>query len=89
MSDFIIKLLEIAHGQWLYRNFKVQATVCGILVTKKKEESQGYIIKKQKNAGGDGLLSQDKFQLKVILECLVHCLGARQTYSWLLSIQDR
>ena len=42
-SGLIIKLLEIAHGQWQYCNLVVHNEVSGALVNKKKEELRDKI----------------------------------------------
>jgi hypothetical protein len=37
-SGLITRLLEITHGQWLYRNYVVHDPVSGIIATARKEE---------------------------------------------------
>ena len=39
----ITKLLEVTHGQWIYRNLLVHDRTASILVTQKKEELQAAI----------------------------------------------
>jgi hypothetical protein len=36
--ELVIKLLEITHGQWLYRNVVVHDRTAGELVSRRKEE---------------------------------------------------
>ena len=40
MTALIIKLLEITHGQWLYRNVMVHDSTTGTLITKRNEDIQ-------------------------------------------------
>lgn len=37
-KGLVVKLLEVPHGQWLYRNIHVHDAVSGALATAKKEE---------------------------------------------------
>jgi hypothetical protein len=37
-GELITKLLEVRHGQWLYRNIQVHDKVLGTLATLRKEE---------------------------------------------------
>ena len=85
MTGFIVKLLEITHGQWIYRNLKVHDEVAGELVTKRKEELQ-LEIERQMELGEDGLLRADMFLADVNLSDLEHSSGERQMY-WLLAIK--
>ena len=39
-KELVIRLLEITHGQWLYRNVMVHDKTAGDLVTRRKEEIQ-------------------------------------------------
>ena len=59
MERLVIKLLEVTHGQWIFRNLMVHDSILGVLVTKDKEELQ-LAIEKQKELGGDGL-AEHKF----------------------------
>ena len=40
MSGLVVKLLEITHGHYIYRNLRVHDDVAGKLVTERKEELQ-------------------------------------------------
>ena len=42
-KGLIVHLIEIKHGQWLYRNVYVHDTVTGLHATRRKEESQKEI----------------------------------------------
>ena len=39
----VTKLLEVTHGQWLYRNIQVHGTSTGELATQRKEKLQKLI----------------------------------------------
>jgi hypothetical protein len=42
-SQLVIRLLEVTHGQWVYRNIKVHDEACGTLRTREKEQLQADI----------------------------------------------
>ena len=85
MAGLIVKLLEITHGQWIYRNLRVHDEVAGELVSKRKEELQ-LEIERQMELGEDGLLPEDMFLADVNLSSLEQSSGTRQVY-WLLAIR--
>ena len=85
VERLVIKLLEVTHGQWIFRNLMVHDSVSGVLVTKDKEELQ-LEIEKQKELGGEGLAEQDKWMMEVNLGDLEKTTGESQYY-WLVSIQ--
>ena len=37
-KSLIVRLIEITHGQWLYKNVHVHDTVTGLHATRRKEE---------------------------------------------------
>ena len=80
----ITRLLEITHGQWLYRNYVVHDPVSGIIATAKKEELL-VEIERQRELGEAGLLEEDKYLAEVNLEEMSNSSGERQHY-WLLAI---
>jgi hypothetical protein len=84
-TGVIIKLLEVTHGQWLYRCTQVHDSATGTLRTTRKEELQQE-IELQQDMGTAGLLDEDQFLAKVNLEDLETSSGKRQEY-WLLAIQ--
>ena len=84
-SELITRLLEITHGQWLYRNYVVHDLVSGTIAMAKKEELLSG-IERQHNLGDAGLLEEDKYLAEVNLEEMVSSLGERQHY-WPLAIQ--
>lgn len=84
-TGLVIKLLEITHGQWLYRNVVVHDAIAGTLVTQRKEEIQRE-IENQQALGEQDLQEEDRYLLEVNLEDLERSSGERQEY-WLLAIQ--
>ena len=53
VEKLVIKLLEVTHGQWIFRNLMVHDSISGALVTKDKETLQEE-IENQKELGGKG-----------------------------------
>ena len=84
-TGLITQLLEITHGQWLYRNYIVHNPVSGTLATAKKEELLAE-IECQRELNDTGLLEEDKYLAEVNLEDIATSSGERQHY-WLLAIQ--
>jgi len=84
-TGLITRLLEITHGQWLYRNYIVHDPVSGIIATARKEELL-VEIERQRELGDAGLLEEDKYLAEVNLEELSTSSGERHHY-WLLAIQ--
>jgi hypothetical protein len=84
-TGLITRLLEITHGQWLYRNYIVHDPVSGTIATAKKEELL-VEIERQRDLGDAGLLEEDKYLAEVNLEEMASSSGERQHY-WLLAIQ--
>lgn len=81
----ITKLLEVTHGQWLYRNVQVHDVLAGTIATQRKEEIQ-MEIERQQELGSEGLLEEDKYLLEVNLDDLNSTSGEWQEY-WLLAIK--
>ncbi len=84
-SGLITRLLEIMHGQWLYRNYVVHDPVSGTIATAKKEELL-LEIERQRKLVDAGLLEEDNYLAEVNLEEMETSSGERQHY-WLLAIQ--
>lgn len=80
-----VKLLEVTHGQWSYRNMQVHNVVGGIKAAQKKEELQ-KLIEDQIELGGKGLDKQDRYLLDINLEDVETSSGEDQYY-WLVEIQ--
>ena len=81
----LIKLLDTAHGQWLYRCIQVHDRVQGTLATLRKEELQKE-IKAQQEMGYNGLLQEDQYLAEVNLEDVETSSGGQQEY-WLVTIR--
>ena len=79
------KIVEVTHGQWLYRNMQVHDTVYGSEALQRKEEVQ-QLIEEQTDKGGKGLDEQDRYLLDINLEDLETSSGEDQYY-WLVAIQ--
>ena len=83
-TGLVKRLLEIAHGQWLYRNLVVHNKVSGSLVNKKKEELREKIEEVQV-MGSKDIAEEERFLAEINLEDLENSSGERQTY-WLLAM---
>jgi hypothetical protein len=84
-TGVIIKLLEITHGQWLYRCVQVHDRLSGIQATQQKEELQ-MAIEAQQDMGWEDLVEEDQYLAEVNFEDLEDTSGERQEY-WLVAIQ--
>ena len=65
----VTKLLEVTHGQWLYRNIQIHDSSTGLLATQRKEKLQ-KLIEDQLELGGSGLEEEDKFLPEINLDDL-------------------
>jgi hypothetical protein len=83
-TGLVLKLLEMTHGQWLYRNLQVHNAIAGTRVTTQKEQIQ-HEIKHQLELGATELLQEDKYLMEINLEDMESTLGKCQEY-WLLVI---
>jgi len=72
----IIKLMEVTHGQWLYRCIQVHDRIQGTRATLRKEELQRQIEEEQ-DRGYEGLLEEDQFLAEVNLDDLEATSGER------------
>jgi hypothetical protein len=84
-KELVIKLLEVTHGQWLYRNVVLHDRTAGDLVSRRKEEIRDA-LEEQMELGEEGLAEEDGFLLEINLEELDNSTGEDQTY-WLISLQ--
>ena len=84
-QELVIRLLEITHGQWIYRNVMVHDRTAGELVSKCKEEIR-KALEDQLEIGEEGLEEEDQFLLEINLEDLGTSSGEDQTY-WLLALE--
>ena len=82
MKGLVVKLLEVTHGQWLYRNIQVHDQVAGALASRKKEELRAAI---EEVIGGkeEDLAEEDKWLLEVNLGDLAVTSGEEEEY-WML-----
>jgi hypothetical protein len=81
----ITKLLEVTHGQWLYRNIQVHDKVTGLAATAHKEEIQKQ-IEAQQSIGYDGFMEEDAFLGECNLNDLETTSGVEEQY-WLLAVK--
>ena len=84
-KELVIKLLEITHGQWLYRNVVVHDKTAGEIVSRRKEEIR-EALEEQLELGEAGLAEEDRFLLEINLDELDNSTGEDQTY-WLLALR--
>jgi hypothetical protein len=84
-EELIVKLIEIVHGQWLYRNIQVHDKVTGLNATLRKEDIQNQ-IETQQAMGFEGLLEEDAFLGECNLGDLELTSGRNGIY-WLLAIR--
>ena len=84
-KELVIRLLEITHGQWLYRNVMVHDQTAGDLATQRKEEVRTVLLD-QLERGEGGLDDEDKFLLEINLDELDTSSGEDQTY-WLMALE--
>ena len=84
-EGIITKLLEVTHGQWLYRNVQVHDKVTGLAAMTRKEDIQQQIDNQQAR-GYDGFLEEDAFLGECNLNDLESTSGVEEQY-WLLAIK--
>jgi hypothetical protein len=84
-SGLVVRLLEITHGQWLYRNVVVHDRTAGRLALVRKERILAD-IEEQQSKGEEGLLEEHRYLLEVNLDNLGESDGVGHEY-WLLAIR--
>ena len=84
-SQLTVRLLEVTHGQWVYRNIQVHDEACGTIRTLEKEQLQAD-IEEQMELGLDGFVEMDRSLARVSLEDLESSNGDQQEY-WLLAVR--
>lgn len=82
----ITKLLEVTHGQGLYRNVVVHDATAGRLALTRKEEILSH-IEEQMIRGGEDLLEADQYLMEVNLDGIDEVQGSHLEY-WLLAIRS-
>jgi hypothetical protein len=83
--QLVVRLLEVTHGQWIYRNIKVHDEHQGTIRTGEKEALQRE-IEEELRLGFEGFLDMDRSLADVTLEDLERSGGERQEY-WLLAVK--
>ena len=84
-AGLVTKLLEVTHGQWLYRNVHVHDLVSGQNAWNRKESLRRE-LEYQIALGGDGLAEEDQYLLEINLDDLNLSSGEDQVY-WLLAFK--
>ena len=84
-SQLTVRLLEVTHGQWIYRNIQVHDETCGAIRTREKEQLQAD-IEEQMELGFEGFVEMDRSLASVSLEDLESSNGDLQEY-WLLAMR--
>jgi hypothetical protein len=83
--QLVVRLLEVTHGQWIYRNIQVHDQQQGTLRTLEKEQLQ-WEIEEEIGLGFEGFLAMDRSLADVRLEDLERSGGEQQEY-WLLAVK--
>jgi hypothetical protein len=81
----ITQLLQVAHGQWIYRCVLVHDWATGIMVNQHKAVLLEEITA-QLSMGAESLMEDDMFLLECNLSDIAMTNGEQQEY-WLLAIQ--
>ena len=63
VQGLVVRLVEVPHGQWLYRNMHVHAATVGKEATARKEEIQRF-VEDQLELGEEGLDERDHYLLE-------------------------
>ena len=77
VTGLITKLLEVTHGQWLYRNVHVHNSISGTTATLRMEEIQ-MEIEKYQELGTNSLEEGDIYLKEINLEDLENTSGEKQ-----------
>ena len=78
-TGLITKLMEVTHGQWLYRNVLVHYLISGTTETLRKENIQ-MEIEKQQELSTESLEEGDKYLTEINLEDTENTSVKRQQY---------
>ena len=84
-AGLVVKLLEVTHGQWLYRNVHVHDIISGEKARNRKESIRKE-LEHQMEVGEDGLAKEDHYLLDINLDDLDHSMGEDQAI-WLLALK--
>ena len=85
IKQLVIKLLEITHGLWIYRNMVVHDEESGLYAVEGRERLQ-QAIEEQLSLGGEDLCEEDKWMMEINLDDLDVSMGDREAY-WVLAVQ--
>jgi hypothetical protein len=85
MKEMIMRLLELTHSLWIYRNIVVHDSMTGTHPLRRKEALQ-LEVERQLALGGEGLAEGDKWMLEVNWSDIEDSTGEREAY-WLLAIE--
>ena len=85
VSGLITQLLQVTHGQWIYRCVLLHDQSTGTLISAHKADMLKE-IEHQLALGNEGLEEEDKFLLECNFDELVTTNGEQQEY-WILAIQ--
>jgi hypothetical protein len=84
-AGLVTKLLEVTHGQWLYRNVHVHDALTGEKVMMRKAAIRRE-VEFQIALGGEGLAAEDQYLLEINLEDLDNSRGEDHIY-WLMALK--
>ncbi len=84
-TGLITQLLQVTHGQWIYRCTLIHYRTTGTLINQHKAKLLEEITK-QLSMGAELLMEDDKFLLECNLSDIVSTNGEQQEY-WLLAVQ--
>ena len=84
-GQLVVRLLEITHAQWVYRNIQVHEETRGTLRTAQKEQLLQE-IEEEMELGFEGFLDMDRLLALIALEDLEHSGGQNQEY-WLAAVR--
>eukprot|EP00956_Cyclotella_meneghiniana_P030706 scaffold78142_cov27-Cyclotella_meneghiniana.AAC.1 len=84
-AGLVLKLLEVTHGQWLYRNVHVHDKVSGEQAVRRKETIRAE-LEYQMSLGENGMAEEDRYLLELNLDDLDHSTGEDQAI-WLLLLK--
>jgi hypothetical protein len=84
-AGLVTRLLEVTHGQWLYRNVHVHDIFTGERAMNRKEALRKE-IEYQIALGGEGLAEEDQYLLEINLDDVQLSTGEDQVY-WLMALQ--
>ena len=85
MEQFVVQLIEITHGLWIYRNVVVHDELDGIYAVEGRERLQRE-IEIQMERGDEDLCEEDKWLMEVNLSNLEYTSGDKEAY-WLVAVE--